>query len=614
VTPDYQRFICGWFGKSVTQNSGPLLRQMAQHIMGDSTGTTIGGKSFTTITSSPWHTSIEDYLYCVVSGHPYLAGANSDTKNPAITICHAYQRNGIEFLNQLRGDFSLVLFDARKQKLLLAIDRIGTHHIFYAPLPSGVIFSSSARGLCFHPQFNAEIDPQGIFNYLYFHSVPSPSSIFRGAHKLKGGQYLICDNSGIQRLSYWEPNFQEPSTCNIKELGEELLATLENATQRFCDGTPVGSFLSGGLDSSTVSGMLARVQPDNAHTFTIGFDVKGYDETEYARIASNHFGTSQHEHYVTPKDVLNAVPKIVSAFDEPFGNSSALPAYFCAKMAKDNGVSRLLAGDGGDEIFAGNERYAKQAVFNRYQQIPILIRQLLLEPLFLGISSLNKLPVSRKVASYIRQAKQPLPDRMESYNFLHRILPLDIFNADFLQHIDPEQPLSLLREQYNHPSGATTLNRMLYLDWNRTLHDNDLVKVNQMCSLAGIEVVYPMLDDKVIELSCRIPSDMKMKNNTLRWFYKEAIKNFLPTAIINKQKHGFGLPFGIWTKEYTPLQELAYDNVLKLKKRNYFSSQFIDQAINIHKSGHASYYGELVWILMMLELWLDGFDNSQHTK
>jgi asparagine synthase (glutamine-hydrolysing) len=297
---------------------------------------------------------------------------------------------------------------------------------------------------------------------------------------------------------------------------------------------------------------------------------------------------------------------IAAYYDEPFGNSSALAAYYCAKLAKEHGIQRLLAGDGGDEIFAGNERYAKQMLFEHYHRLPTFVSGALeaaLNHLPAGLAR-QKLPFKAK--RYIEQAKAPMPDRLQDYNFLHRHDVATIFEADFLSQVDALQPLALLKASYDRPEQASVLNRMLYMDWKTTLHDNDLVKVNRMCELAGLEVAYPLLDQRIVDLSCRIASSDKLKGQKLRWFYKQAMAGFLPDAIINKSKHGFGLPFGIWLKDHQPLQTMAYDAIHDLKKRGYFKPQFLDHAIQMHQSVHAAYYGELIWILMMLELWFAG--------
>ncbi|WP_256360678.1 asparagine synthase-related protein [Methylomonas koyamae] len=212
--------------------------------------------------------------------------------------------------------------------------------------------------------------PQSVFDYVYFNHCPSPNTIYRQVKKLEGGQCLRYHNGQIGIERYWQPEFSE-SDCDLRQAGLELQQSLiEAVKQRVGAEENTGAFLSGGLDSSSVAGALARVFPGQAKTFSMGFQVAGYDEIEYANIAVAAYNTRSHTYYVTPEDTVGAVPAIAAYYDEPFGNSSALAAYYCAKLAKESGVNRLLAGDGGDEIFAGNERYAKQMLFEAYHRLP----------------------------------------------------------------------------------------------------------------------------------------------------------------------------------------------------------------------------------------------------
>ena len=452
---------------------------------------------------------------------------------------------------------------------------------------------------------------QGIYNYVYFHMVPSPASIFEGVKKLQAAQYIKVAKGKSTIHRYWTPNFVEKSEKTFLELGTELREKLKKSVDNVFDrDRRTGAFLSGGLDSSTVAGMLAELSEGPAHAYSIGFAAEGYDEMAFARITAKHFGIKLHEYYVTPEDVVNALPHIATSYDEPFGNSSALPAWFCAKFAAEDDVEILLAGDGGDELFAGNSRYAKQKVFEYYSQIPSWIRNMFLQP------AVNSLPPSMQLASkgrrYIELAKTALPERLQAYNFLNQHDPEEIFQAEFLENVSVFNPVEIQNDVYAIPEGASSLNKMLYLDWQFTLADNDLRKVSHMCSLAGIEVAYPMLDDELIELSCLVPSHWKLKGRNLRHFYKESLTGWLPDETISKKKQGFGLPFGVWMQTHQPLQELAYDNLLKLKKRHYFNSSFIDKVIQLHRGGHAAYYGELVWIMTVFELWLQGREKNRN--
>ncbi|WP_367154627.1 asparagine synthetase B [Methylomonas sp. HYX-M1] len=511
------------------------------------------------------------------------------------------------FLVQQPNIQSFIALDSKQNRLLLATDPIGLKHIYYAEIANGIVFGSNADLVISHPAVDSSIDPQTVYDYVYFHHCPSPNTIYKQVKKLEGGQCLIYDNGKITIQRYWLPEFLEGSNFNISQAGHDLKSLLIDSVEKLTDNEDnTGAFLSGGLDSSSVAGALSKIIPGKAKTFSMGFPVEGYNEIEYANIAASHFNTRQFEYYVTPKDTVDAIPLIAAYYDEPFGNSSALAAYYCAKLGKEHGITRLLAGDGGDEIFAGNERYAKQMLFEHYFRLPGVVRAGLEQGINLLPDGLTKHPLPFKAKRYIEQAKSPMPDRLQDYNFLHRHDVADIFNPDFLADIDISEPLKLLRECYHRPEKASTLNRMLYMDWKTTLHDNDLVKVNRMCEMVGIEVYYPLLDQRIVDLSCKVPSNLKLKGQQLRWFYKQAMADFLPDKIINKTKHGFGLPFGIWLQDHQPLKDLAYDAIASLKRRAWFQPQFLDHAVNMHQSVHAAYYGELIWILMMLELWFAG--------
>lgn len=550
-----------------------------------------------------------------IAGHPVwrdrgLADLAAD-RGHAGALLRAWLDAGERLFDLVGGDYTLAVLDPAEARMLAGIDRIGQGTLHFARVEGGIFFGSSAESVIAHAGVGRTLAPAGIYHYLFHHMVPAPASVFEGVEKLPGGHCLVHAAATTRVRAYWIPRFEEPRTPDTDALATGLRDGLERAVSRLLGDAPgaTGAFLSGGLDSSSVAGMLARLRPGEADTFSIGFDAEGYDEMSFARLAARHFGTRAHERYVTPEDVVSAVPLIAASYDEPFGNSSALPAFFCARMAAEAGISRLLAGDGGDELFAGNARYAKQAVFDHWQRIPAPLRQALLEPALTRLP--DWIPLAGKARSYIEQARIPLPDRLQTWNFLHRIDPCELFEADFLAQVDTDAPWALAREIYSRPPGASDLNRMMYLDWQQTLADNDLRKVVRTCQLAGVDVAFPMLDDALIELSLTVPSRLKLRRGRLRHFYKEAMTGFLPAGIIDKRKHGFGLPFGIWMREHRPLRELAGDSLQRLKGRGWLRPEFIDRLIDLQSGGHAAYYGELVWVLMMLDLWLDSHGHTR---
>ncbi len=328
----------------------------------------------------------------------------------------------------------------------------------------------------------------------------------------------------------------------------------------------------------------------------------------FARIAAQRFGTEHHEYYVTPDDLVRSIPMVAAHYDQPFGNSSALPAYYCAKMAREDGVTRLLAGDGGDELFGGNARYAKQRVFGWYDAVPAPLRSGLLEPL-LERTPIGSLPLARKGRSYVEQAKVPLPDRMQMYNLLLRLGIHDVFTADFLAGVDLNGPLHQQQGVWNLVREASALNRMLAFDWRYTLAEADLPKVCGTTALAGVAVGFPFLDEALVDFSLRLPSAYKLKGLKLRWFFKEALRGFLPDEIITKKKQGFGLPFGVWANRHAGLKQLAADSLHSLAGRGIVRREFINALLERHLAEHPGYYGEMVWILMMLEQWLQSWET-----
>jgi asparagine synthase (glutamine-hydrolysing) len=500
------------------------------------------------------------------------------------------------------GDFAVGFRDAQR-RTFLAVDRFSIHTLCYRAGDSGVEFAARADG--FRGSSRA-LDPQAIFDYLYFHVIPAPRTIFKGVRRLPAGHYALHENGRLVVAKWWKPVFDEARSESFEALRIEFRRLLSEAVRRQLDGSAVGCFLSGGTDSSTIAGILGTVSGKPAQTFSIGFDAHGYDEMQYARLAARHFNTDHHEYYVTPDDLVREMPAVARFYDQPFGNSSVLPALLCARMAKAAGVERLLAGDGGDELFGGNTRYAKQRVFALYDRVPRRLRNGLVEPALLGLPALARLPGIRKAASYVEQARVAMPDRMQMYNLIMRLGLREVLDADFAASIDPEDPLRAQRDVYGAADARTLVNRMLAFDWKYTLADSDLPKVLGAAAIAGIGVGFPMLDDALVDFSLRLEPEHKLRGLKLRWFFKEALRDHLPAPIIDKKKHGFGLPFGQWVIQHAALKRLVIDALDSLSHRRIVRSEFVDQLANRYLPQAPGYYGEMVWILVVLEHWLQG--------
>jgi asparagine synthase (glutamine-hydrolysing) len=501
------------------------------------------------------------------------------------------------------GDFAVGLPDVMG-RVFLAVDRFAIRTLCYRVIDGRLHFAERADDLAALPP-RAAIDPQAIFDYLYFHVIPSPRTIFQGVHRLPPAHCAWFEHGQLSVTPYWVPRFEEPARVDFKALSAEFRHLLQEAVATQLDGSKPACFLSGGTDSSTVAGMIGLAADRPAATYSIGFEAEGYDEMQFARIAAKRFGTEHHEYYVTPDDLVRSIPAVAAHYDQPFGNSSALAAYYCAKMAREDGVTKLLAGDGGDELFGGNSRYAKQRVFGWYGAVPAPLRSGLLEPL-LEKTPLGTMPLARKGRSYVEQAKVPLPDRMQMYNLLLRLGVENVFTPDFLAQVDEQDPLRQQRDVWQQVLGAGALNRMLAYDWRYTLAEADLPKVCGSTSLAGVQVGFPFLDEKLVDFSLRLPTEYKLKGMKLRWFFKESLRGFLPDETLAKKKQGFGLPFGVWGTRHDGLRLFASESLRSLAQRGIVQPAFIEVLLSVHLPSHPGYYGEMVWILTMLEQWLQG--------
>ena len=533
-----------------------------------------------------------------VSGSPTLDGQAIDSAG----LARRLQDESISrVLERLRGAYSCAVLLANDD-WVLAVDRFSI-----APLCWRVV----AGTLRFHARADvlgemgpkADIDPQAIYDYLYFHAIPSPRTMFLGVQRLPAGHYLHWKSGQASVQPYWVPRFNEPLDADFGAQAGEFRRLLNQAVARRVDVAKPACYLSGGTDSSTVAGMVREVCGEGAHSYSIGFEAEGYDEMAYARIAAQRFGCHHHEYYVTPQDLLQSIPLVAQHFDQPFGNSSAVPAYHCALRAREDGVNRILAGDGGDELFGGNARYAKQRQFEWYGKLPDTLRRGVLEPLLMN-SPLGQLPGAKKAASYVEQARVPMPGRLDMYNLLTRTGAATVLPAAVLQQMNPALVSRQQQQVWDLPQCKSTLNRTLAFDWRYTLAESDLPKVTGSAALAGLDVAFPLLDEDLLAFSMQLPTSYKLRGLKLRWFFKEALRGFLPDEIINKPKHGFGLPFGVWATQHEGLGHLARDSLGSLEERGLVLPAFRRQLLDTLLPRHPGYYGEMVWILMMLEQWL----------
>ncbi|MCF7982722.1 MAG: hypothetical protein K9K86_12125 [Pseudomonadales bacterium] len=558
----------------------------------------------------------DEHVEVIVRGeprfHPLGDVAVAQNLNAQL-ISDEYKKYGFDMFERIKGHFVFVIRDKINDRMIIALDKLGTYPVYYAKtVEAGYIFSDNLTQLVQHSSVNVSLSNQAIFNYTYFHMIPSPGTIYEGVFRVDAACYLLWEQGDVKTVKYWVPRFREDNLKSGSEIASGLYRKLKNTIASYRFQGDAGCFLSGGLDSSSVAGFMAKSKDTSVSAFSIGFPIEEYNELPYARIAADEYQLAHFEKILTPGDVLNVLPQIIQHMEQPFGNSSVIPVFCCADFAKQNGVNTLFAGDGGDELFAGNTRYQKQLIFELYHLLPSGVRSFLHESAKDGL--IGRAQLTRKLSSYIKQAEIGLPQRLEQYNFLNKIDVSEVFTPSFMQSVDTNYPEELCQTVFQTPEKATAVSKMLYLDWKHTLTDNDLLKVRSMCDLAGVDVKFPMLDDDLIEYSCDIPSHYKVNLTKLRRIYKNAVKGFLPNKIIHKKKHGFGLPFGLWIQEDAELRTYAYNALDKLKSFNIYPESFIEFAKKQHQENHASYYGELIWILMVLGEWLTKHELGQQRK
>ena len=559
---------------------------------------------------------VDHELEIFVRGEPRFGKLESspiDQDMRAAAVADEFRKYGLDMLERIQGHFMLLISDNRMGQVHIITDKLAIIPVYYTQcVDQGYLFSDSLNKLIQHPSVSVEINNQAIYNYTYFHMIPSPGTVYKGVFRAEAASCLSFLRGEIKTRRYWMPRFREDNLRNEQEIATGLYQRLRSTIAGYWQREDTGCFLSGGLDSSSVAGFIAQSRDSKTPAFSIGFPIDEYNELPYARIAADRYKLKHYEKVLTPADVLKVLPEVIRHMEQPFGNSSVIPVFCCALFAKEQGVNVLLAGDGGDELFAGNTRYQKQLIFELYHYLPDAVKR------YLHSSSQNGLIAQvgllKKLCSYIKQAEIGLPQRMEQYNFLNRMDVSSVFTSDFMKSVNPDYPEELCKTVYESLPQATAVSKMLYLDWKHTLTDNDLVKVRSMCDLAEVEVRFPMLDDVLIEYSCDIPSPYKVSLSKLRGIYKRAVKGFLPNKIINKKKHGFGLPFGLWIQEDEDLRAFAYEALEKLKMFNIYPESFIEFAKEQHQRDHASYYGELIWILMVLGEWLAAHESGGHIK
>lgn len=536
----------------------------------------------------------------IEKGHHFRT--NSDTE----TIVHAYEEYGVDCIARLHGMFGLAIWDSPRRRLLLARDRVGKKPLYYTRVNGNLIFASEIKALLCHPQVKREADVQALADFLSVRYVPAPATLFANIYKVLPGHWLLCENGTLREECYWDFTFGKTERLPVEEYIRGIRQHINQAVEeRLMADVPLGAMLSGGVDSSIVTGTMSQLMTEPVKTFSVGFDVpeSQYNELPYARLVSQHFGTEHHELVVKCSDLTDYWPLLTWHRDEPVSETSDLGVYLISKLARQH-VKVVLSGEGGDELFAGYPKYVVDWLARYYHLLPAPIRNQVITPL------LDRLPYSmRKVKVAARTLSQPTLERwMNWFGVFNGQLKNYLLSDSTRASIDMDSSRAFRRWLEGNPQ-RDDLSAMLYLDTKIWLPDNLLMKGDKMTMAASLEARIPLLDYKLIEYAAGIPSDIKVKLLQAKYLLKRAYADFLPEAILTRKKIGFNVPIGIWFREgqRNLITQLLLSE--RARSRGFLNDAFVARILRDHLEGRAQ-YGNQLFILASLELWFRVFIDS----
>ncbi|HLA45697.1 MAG TPA: asparagine synthase (glutamine-hydrolyzing) [Aggregatilineales bacterium] len=529
----------------------------------------------------------------------YHFRTDSDTE----AIVQGYLAYGEGIIERLRGMFALVIWDTRTQKLILARDRVGLKPLYYHHSPNYFAFASEIKALLLHPDISRELDFQALADYFTYLWIPEPLTIFRDIQKLPPGHKLVCHADGngkIEISRYWRWNMAQSENRNLRyeDALEALRFHIEDAVKvRLMSDVPLGALLSGGVDSSAVVAMMARNSSIPVRTFSIGFEVASHDEREYAREVAQFCGTEHHELIVTPEAIDEVLPKLAHQYDEPFADASMLPTYYVCKMARQH-VTVALGGDGGDEVFAGYDRYRKLLYWSRYvDKIPLRLRQMTLG--VIDRVTPQGIPGKRPIQLFSRslERRYEVMLRRFQHHELAALLTPDVFQ--------PARPILNEWMEGDAWNGMHYQRKMQQADLELYLPAGILVKVDRASMLNSLEVRAPLIDHVLLDFVATLPHEWHLKPGTLntgKAMFKDAIRGLVPERVLTRPKSGFRVPIEAWFKGNFAdfLRGVLLSS--EAQNRGYLNPATVKTLINRQASG-IGHLPDQLWALLMFELW-----------
>jgi asparagine synthase (glutamine-hydrolysing) len=537
-------------------------------------------------------------------GHTFRT--HSDTE----VLVHLYEEYGDDFVKHLSGMFGFALWDVNRRRLLIGRDRLGIKPLYYYRDASRLVFASELKSIIEIPGVRRKIDPTGLEQYLALGYTPTPYSILAGIRKLPPASMMVCHNGHVDVRRYWDVRTTAQDGLSEQEWSARVLDQLEQAVvSQMVSDVPLGAFLSGGIDSSSVVALMAKHSDQPVRTYSIGFDTgkagEYYNELPYARQVAKLFGTDHKEILVKP-DVVTLLPKLLWHMDEPIADAAFITTYLVAEFARRD-VTVILSGVGGDELFGGYRRYLGEYYSQYYNLLPKWFRTGVLAPAAARLPSDRHsalLNLSRYARSFILSNELPFEERYRSY--------VQVFSANQRAELlvqTPEETFDALGQAFGSAGQGDAMQRLFRVDLMTQLPDDLLMLTDKMTMATSIECRVPLLDDRLLDLAATMPSHLKIRGRTLKHILKKALRGLLPDEILYRKKRGFGAPMGAWLKqELAPLMKsvLSQDSV---KRRGWFQWDSIAQTIAMHESNREDHTDHLL-SLMNLELWcrmyLDG--------
>jgi len=537
----------------------------------------------------------------------HIFSSASDTE----IIIHLYEEKGIDCLQDLRGMFAFALWDVKQKSLFLARDRLGKKPLVYSFDPKGLLFASEIRSLLFDPELSREIDNTAIHHYLTYGYIASPRTVFSNIKKLPPAHYLVFKNNAIEIKKYWDLSYQKKLAYGSLEEYQEHFYNLfyESIKMRLRSDVPFGAFLSGGIDSSLVVAVMSKILDQPVKTFSIGFEEESHNELPFARQIADRYGTDHYE-AVVRSDVVDTLPKLMWAYNEPFADPSAVPTYHLSKMTRQH-VTVALSGDGGDECFGGYYRYLHALTSRTYGKYASLAgRKIIHAAASLVPAGNTDRNFSVRVKRFLKHVcEQPEKQYLRWISHFDDEMQNEICSAGFNREMEGGMTADYIKCLYERSDADAFIDKILNVDVMSYLPEDLMVKTDIASMACSLEVRSPFVDHKMMEFAASLPADMKIFKGTLKYFLKKAAEDLLPKEIIYRQKRGFGIPAAKWLRQ--DLKEMTIDLLLDKKagERGFFKKKAIETLVKEHMSGRADHCYR-IWNLLCLELWFRSYGDN----